>query len=131
MPATAERYEGLCAPCGTGGRVDPIPRDHEVKPGRRLDWMCILLVLNKEKEGFADYFFETDVWDKDPRFMSRSMKVGTNRGLLRLNKESGQIELLQPMPEDDREQIFSRAARKIKQHWDNDELPEKTMYASG
>jgi hypothetical protein len=93
--------------------------------------MLIEIVLDQEKNDYADYFFECGVWDKDPRYQSRTIKVGKNRGLIRLHKGSGEIELLQPMPEDANEQIFVRAACKIKQHWEAGEIPESTMYACG
>lgn len=131
LAATAERTGGLCVPCSEGRRVDRTPRDHEVRPGRSVDWMCIGILLDKEKPDYADYFFESSVWDKDPRFKSRSMKVGVNRGLMRLNKGSGTIELLQPMPEDRDEERFRRAATKLKKHWEAGEIPKATQFACG
>ena len=93
--------------------------------------MCIGIIKDSQTKDYADYFFEADVWDKDPRYTSRSMRVGTNRGLMRLYKESGQIELLQPMPEDVDDRRFSRAAAKLREHWEAGEIPEATQFASG
>ena len=104
---------------------------HERKPGRSVDWQSIGILLDKDKPAYADYFFEADVWDKDPRFKSRAMIVGTNRGLMRLHKDSGEIELLQPMPEDDNEKRFTSASRVLKRHWEAGEIPSATQFACG
>jgi hypothetical protein len=131
LARTAERTGGLCVPCSEGRKVDRTPRDCEQKLGRSLDWMCIGILLDNDKSEYADYFFEADVWDKDPRFKSRSMRVGTNRGLMRLHKDSGEIELLQAMPEDHDEKRFRSAAAKLKKHWEAGEIPKATQFACG
>ncbi len=131
MPITAEITGGLCMPCKGGRRPQVRGTYHDVEPGRRLDLQCIGIVRDAENPDFEDYFFEADVWDKDPRFRSRWMVVGVNRGLMRLHKNSGSVELLQPMPEDDGDQRFGRASSRIMKHWELGEVPEKTMFASG
>ena len=131
LATTAERTGGLCVPCSEGRKVDRTARDHMQKPGRSLDWMCIGILLDKDKSEYSDYFFEADVWDKDPRFKSRSMRVGTNRGLMRLHKDSGEIELLQAMPEDHDKKRFKSAATKLKTHWEAGEIPKATQFACG
>lgn len=98
---------------------------------RRLDWMCVDIEKDSETEDEAHYFFTTTIWDKDPRFASRSMFVGVTRGLLAIRKESGEIALLHPMREDDNEKIFRRACQKIGQHWKSGELPDRTSYICG
>jgi hypothetical protein len=131
LATTAERNGGLCVPCSEGRIVDRTPRANERKPGRSVDWMCIGIILDKQTAEHADYFFESHVWDKDPRFKSRTMRVGTNRGLMRLDKESGEIELLQPMPEDHDNNRFNRASTKLKKHWDAGEIPKATQFTCG
>ena len=128
LAATAERTGGLCVPCSEGRRVHRATRNYEREPGRSVDSMCIAIIRDKQTEDHADYFFEADVWDKDPRFTSRSMKVGTSRGLMRLHKESGEIELLQSMPEDDEDRRFRRAATRLRKHWEAGEIPEATQF---
>ena len=98
---------------------------------RRVDWMSIGIQLDKKTDSFADYIFIADVWDKDPRFVARSMIVGRNHGLFRLHLESGEIELLLPMEDDDEHRRFVSAAHKIKQHWDVGEIPQFSQYACG
>jgi hypothetical protein len=93
--------------------------------------MCLLIEKGKEMQAFADYFFIATVWDKDPRFRSRSMIVGETRGLLRLDKQTGAMELLYPMPEDKDERRFRSACAVLRRHWQDGELPEKTMFACG
>ena len=96
-----------------------------------MDRQCIGILLATEKDSHADYFFEANVWDKDPRFRSRSMIVGINRGLMRLHKRAGDIELIQAMPEDTDNRRFQRAASRLRQHWENNELPRATQFACG
>jgi hypothetical protein len=131
LATTAERTGGLCVPCSEGRTVDRTPRNHERKPGRSIDWQSIGILLDNDKSAYADYFFEADVWDKDPRYKARSMRVGTNRGLMRLHKDSGVIELLQPMPEDDDEKRFRSASSKLAKHWKAGEIPKATQFACG
>lgn len=59
------------------------------------------------------------------------MVVGQNLGLMRLHKETAEIELLLPMYEDTQNKRFKCAARKLKQHWDAGEIPQLTQYACG
>jgi len=98
---------------------------------RSVDWMCIGIEKIAETEGDAQYAFVSDVFEPDPGLRSRMMVVGQNRGVLRVAKATGDVTLVQPMPEDDGDQRFTRAAAKIRKHWEAGELPEKTMFACG
>ena len=41
------------------------------------------------------------------------------------------VTLIEAMPEDDGDKRFTRAAAKIRQHWEAREFPERTMFACG
>ncbi|MHB1038660.1 MAG: hypothetical protein ACYC35_30175 [Pirellulales bacterium] len=98
---------------------------------RTVDWMCIVIEKVADTESHADYAFVSDVYEPDPRYRSRSMIVGQNRGRLRILKATGEITLLEAMPEDDNGKRFQRAARVIRRHWESREFPERTMFACG
>jgi hypothetical protein len=97
---------------------------------RLVDWMCIGIEKIAESESDAQYAFVSDVYEPDPRFRHGS-KVGQNRGVLRVAKATGEVTLVEAMPEDTDDKRFSRAARKIRQHWEAREYPDKTMFACG
>jgi hypothetical protein len=98
---------------------------------RSVDWMCIGIEKIAETDADAQYAFVSDVYEPDPRFRSRMMIVGQNRGVLRVAKATGDVTLLEAMPEDDGDKRFTRAATKIRKHWEAREYPEKTMFACG
>ncbi len=51
-------------------------------------------------------------------------------GLLQLEKDSGNVKELEPVPEKNSESLFARAAVKVRQHWKEGLYPEKTCWAS-
>lgn len=93
--------------------------------------MSILILKSAETSESVDYTFQSDVYDRDPRFRSRMMIVGQSKGVLRILKSTGEIVLLEAMDLDTENKCFSRAARKVRQHWAASELPERTQWASG
>jgi hypothetical protein len=128
LERTAQRNGGLCMRCRYPVPVMPA---QEVKPGRHVDSMLIDLRRDVETEDYADYFFACTVFDKDPRFRTRSMIVGNNVGLLRITEATGQIELLRPMAEDEGNHRYMKAASTVARHWREGKLPEFAIYASG
>jgi hypothetical protein len=131
LRTTADGNEGLCMPCRQGRKAKTGFGFHEITPGRHVDWMLINIIKDRETREHADYFFSSSVTDKDPRFKSRSMIVGVNIGLLRISKASGEVELLQAMPEDAENKRFARAATVLRKHWHKAEFPERTVFACG
>jgi len=131
LQRTADRNRGFCVPCRYRDDGPRVTSDVVVERGRSLDWMCIDLRRDVETEDYADYFFSSSVTDKDPRFTSRSMIVGHNVGLFRINKATGETELLYPMPEDEGERRYHSAASTIRKHWRGGKLPEMAMFACG
>ena len=131
LERTATRTGGLCVPCKENRKQPSRTPTPDRQPGRSVDWMCIGITLDSKTKTHADYAFESMAWDKDPRFRSRSMIVGTTRGLMRLDRETGDITLLSPMPEDQGDTRFQRAARVVRRHWEAGELPEATQFACG
>jgi hypothetical protein len=98
---------------------------------RTVDWMCIGIEKLSDTDTHVDYAFVSDVRERDPRYRSRSVIVGQNRGRLRIMKATGDVTLLEPMPGDEESKRFQRAAARIKKHWDAHEFPDKTMFACG
>jgi hypothetical protein len=126
---TAYQYDRLCQACSDRPALNS--EGLERPAGRNLDGQYIRIEKNGESKEYADFVFCTDVRDKDPRYRSRSMRVGENRGLLRLYKDNGAIEILYPMHEDDDELILSRAALVLLKHWKSGEYPDETSFQCG
>jgi len=98
----------------------------------RVDGQSIGIVKDRETPTCIDYFFEADLWCKDPRFQSRFMKVGECRGLFRLEKETLSAKLLFPMAGDDAGSRFGKAASKVlKEFRSTGSWPDRTQFASG
>ncbi len=56
--------------------------------------------------------------------------LNDNYGVLTINKTSGEVIMLEPMESDKKKNHFARAAHKVKQHWKEGKLPNKTCWAS-
>ena len=98
---------------------------------RTVDWMCIGIEKIAETDDDAQYAFVSEVYEPDPRFRNRRMVVGQNRGVLRVAKATGEVTLVEAMPEDDDRKRFQRAAARIRKHWEAGEFPVRTMFACG
>jgi hypothetical protein len=79
--------------------------------------MAFYIKLRKtfEDVGIAKYSFETD---------------GEHHGILAINKLSGEVSLLEPLPGDGREMLFLRAAASIRKEWKDGRFPSATEWAS-
>ncbi|MBV9494353.1 MAG: hypothetical protein JOZ54_08900 [Acidobacteria bacterium] len=79
--------------------------------------MAFYIEINKESEDAraAQYRFEAD-------------RQGVGR--FEIDKATGQVELLSPMPGDEKEKVFQRAAVKIIREWREGRLPERAEWAS-
>jgi hypothetical protein len=51
-------------------------------------------------------------------------------GQLKLDKVTGSVVLVEPVPGDDEGALYHRATYKIKKHWAAGEFPEVTCWAS-
>jgi len=56
--------------------------------------------------------------------------IDKSSGILSINKNSGEISLLEPLPNENGDNHFARAAYKIKTHWKDGNLPDRTCWAS-
>ena len=131
LPSTAEDRGGKCVPCSEGrGRPRPLPGS-DVEPGRRADWMGVGARKDREDRDHVDYWYFIDIWDKDPRFRQRYLKVATAIGLLRIDKRSRSVEVLVPVNEDHDNRSASRIAVKILQSCDGDDYPETASWQCG
>jgi hypothetical protein len=93
--------------------------------------MCIGIEKIAETDEGAQYEFVSDVYEPDPKYRSRFMIVGQNRGVLRVSKTTGEVSLVEAMPEDDNGKRFQSAAARIRKHWRVGEYPDRTMFACG
>ena len=98
---------------------------------RTIGWMCIGIERLVDAGPFVDYKFVSDVYEASPNRRSGSVVVGQVIGTLRIRKDTGEVTLAEAMPGDDSNARFRRAARKIKEHWESGQLPDKTMFACG
>jgi hypothetical protein len=106
--------------------------ENDMSADSYVDSMSIAILMDKEKDEYVDYFFVSDVWEKDPRFTNRNMLIGQNRGLFRINKKTLDAELLHPMVGDESGKRFTNAASKVLQEYKNtNAFPDKTQFASG
>ncbi|HEY9420626.1 MAG TPA: hypothetical protein VIW92_04365 [Thermoanaerobaculia bacterium] len=53
-----------------------------------------------------------------------------NSGLVRLNKASGDVELLKALPGTKAEEYLARVIYKLTKHWEKGEIPDATCWAS-
>ena len=98
----------------------------------RVDGQSIGIVKDKETATYVDYFFEADLWYKDPRIQGRFMKIGECRGLFRFAKETLGAELLFSMVGDDAGSRFGKAASKVlKEFRSTGSWPDHVQFASG
>jgi hypothetical protein len=51
-------------------------------------------------------------------------------GQFRINKQTGEVEIISLAERDADQRHFGRAAHKVKQHWEQGELPERTSWAA-
>jgi hypothetical protein len=97
-----------------------------------VNGQSIGIIKDKETATFVDYFFESDLWCKDPRFQSWAMKIGECRGLFRVDRETLGTELLFRMVGDDAGSRFDKAPSKVlKEFHITGSWPDRTQFASG
>lgn len=98
----------------------------------RLDSQSIGIVKDKETPTCIEYFFEAELWCKDPRSQRRFMKIGECRGLFRLDRETLSVQLLFPMAGDEDGSRFDKAVLKVlKEFRSTGSWPNRTQFASG
>lgn len=79
--------------------------------------MAFYIIIRKshESELWADYIFEGDQG---------------RRGVLSFNKATGESSLIEPMPGDDNNHFYCRAAVKVAREWRSGKLPDVMEWAS-
>ncbi len=55
---------------------------------------------------------------------------GNAHGLVRVDRTTGEVILVRAAPDDGEGLLFSRVAFKLKKHWHEGDLPERTHWAS-
>ena len=94
--------------------------------------MAIYIPLQKvaEDDAMAEYRFAKTDYIPDEENPGRDREFVTRLGWLRLNKAEGDVIIIRPMPDDERNFVTVRAIVKIKRHWEAGEFPERTCYAA-
>jgi hypothetical protein len=82
--------------------------------------MAYLIDIRKTAENstFVEYWFDGGGFD---------IKHGT--GLIRIDKASGEVDVLEHTG-DDWERLYDKVMMKIAKHWQTDDFPDKTSWAS-
>lgn len=121
----------MCIPCREKRSLFNDPEKNIRHFQKRLDHQLIDIERVSDKKDYAEYSISTAISDIDPRFRSRNIRVGIATGYLRIYKETGQIEVIYPIPGDDKESILRRAESVLLKAYANNEFPVKTCFASG
>jgi|GEM_PF-2334843 len=103
----------------------------ELNSGEQLDWQLISAERNENSRSYVDYEVTSTAWADDPRHKSRAIKAGSATALIRLHKESGEVEILYPFPEAANSSILMAITHKLLKHHERQEYPEKVVYACG
>lgn len=131
MKGTSAEESLVCIPCRENRSLFNVPDKNIRHFSKRLDHQLIDIERVSDKSDFAEYAVTTKVSDHDPRYRSRSIRVGSATGYIRLYKETGSFEVIYPVPGDDKGSIIKRAESVLlKAHLKN-EYPVKTCFASG
>jgi len=93
--------------------------------------MCILIEKLNETVDTVQYAFAATVQEPDANCRNRMRTAGQNRGVLQIAKATGEVTLVQAMPEDEGNLRFACAAARIRKHWKAKEYPDKTLFACG
>ncbi|MDF2940599.1 MAG: hypothetical protein K0R66_1241 [Gammaproteobacteria bacterium] len=101
---------------------------------KHVDYMSIGIEKNREKPDYVDYVYICNVYGQDPRYAHkyRGIKIGENRGLFRISKETLEPELLISMEGDESKSRYFRAFGKvIRVYKETSIFPDKTGYQCG
>ena len=82
--------------------------------------MAIYILIEKVSETSQDVIYRFSVDHSD------NYRAGT----LRIFRDSGEVELIEPMKGDTEQRHFMRSAFKLRQHYQENQFPEKTCWAS-
>lgn len=96
-----------------------------------LDWMLIIGVLNKNTKTYADYEVSSDIYTTDPRNSKRAIKSGTASALIRIYKETGEIDVLFPFPESANPKVLNRISSLIVKNHQKGIYPKDITCACG
>ena len=131
LAGTDAAEKGICIPCSENRSlfddVDKNIRTFNKKP----DLQYIQIERLSKSKQYVDYEVTSTLWDNDPRFRSRHIKVGSVTGVLRINKTNGEIIVVYPIAHDKSDKILLRAKHILTKAYKNGEFPKKTCFASG
>lgn len=96
-----------------------------------LDAMCIPMEKVEETAEYAEYEFRSGWWVKDPDRRGRFKLLYMRAGRVRISKESLEMEVISPIPEDLKGRVTCRALGKLREHALKGEYPLRTGFYSG
>lgn len=120
-----------CIPCRENRSLFNDPKKNIRHFQKRLDHQLINIEQVSNQKNYAEYSVSTAIYDIDPRFRSRNIHVGIATGYVRIYKNTGQIEVIYPVPGDNKESILRRAESVLLKAYANNKFPVKICFASG
>ena len=130
LDGTKAAEDRLCIPCAEERPLFDDKEKNVRRFSKRLDSQLIELTKISDKPNIIEYEVTCSLWDYDPRFRSRSIKVGNVTGIFRICRKTGDISVIYPVAYDDG-RVTMRAKRVLEKAILNGEFPDKTGWASG
>ena len=126
---TSAYSKGVCIPCSEDRSLFNDAARNIREFGVHVDSQCIDILKLKDCKLYVDYEVTSTLWDIDPRFRSRSIKAGSTTGILtgilRLYKESGEVDIVYPILHD-KGVVLAKAKACLNRLFDKGEYPDKT-----
>nr|WP_159063728.1 hypothetical protein [Thaumasiovibrio occultus] len=131
LEGTTAASVSLCIPCSEH-RVLFNDESRNIRSYRKhLDGQHLGIEKIRATKHYVEYAVTSALWDNDPRFRSRKIKVGSSTGVLRIYTDSGQIDVVYPLSFDPEGRVLAKAKGKLLAAFHEGNLPEKTYFASG
>jgi len=127
---TNAEMTNVCIPCADGRSLFDDDSRNVRRFHKRLDRQLIQITRLSQSTLHADYEVTSTLWDIDPRFRSRNIKVGSVTGILRIDKGTGEIYVVYPIAFDDDGGVLLKAKRVLSKAFEKGEFPVKTGWAS-
>lgn len=131
MEGTAAAEKLVCIPCSEDRPLFNDESRNIRAFKKRLDGQYIEISRISKSKNYFDYQVTSTIRDMDPRFRSRYIKAGSSTGIIRIYKETGNMEVIYPISLDTNDQNLLKAMSVLSKAFRKGELPEKTCYASG
>lgn len=131
IPGSDAFRTSLCTPCSNSAALFNDSSRNVRERSLKLDAQLIEIAKLSTGRKYVDYEVSSSLWDIDPRYRSRYIKVGLSTGVVRVNIETKETSIVYPLLHDVEGHIMKRAIFVIEKAVANGTFPEKTGYASG